>query len=73
MSIKGLWVYSKECQFLNGSGKEYPWILWFVRISMDFVVRLPMYLDKFYSILVVVDILTKLDHFILVRVDYNAE
>ncbi|WMV33202.1 hypothetical protein MTR67_026587, partial [Solanum verrucosum] len=43
------------------------------RIAMDFVVGLPMTLGKFDSIWVVVDILTKLDYFILVRIDYNAE
>ena len=43
------------------------------RIAMDFVVGLPKTLGKFDSIWVVVDRLTKLAHFISVRIDYNAE
>ncbi|WMV18447.1 hypothetical protein MTR67_011832 [Solanum verrucosum] len=43
------------------------------RIAMDFVVGLPKTLGKFDSIWVVVDRLTKLAHFILVRIDYNAQ
>ncbi|WMV19554.1 hypothetical protein MTR67_012939 [Solanum verrucosum] len=40
---------------------------------MDFVVGLLKTLGKFDSIWVVVDRLTKSTHFILVRVDYNAQ
>lgn len=40
---------------------------------MDFLVCLPKSLGKFDSIWVVVDILTKLAYFILLRVDYNVE
>ena len=40
---------------------------------MDFVVGLPKNLGKLDSIWVVVNRLTKSAHFILVRIDYNAE
>ncbi|KAH0716668.1 hypothetical protein KY290_012930 [Solanum tuberosum] len=43
------------------------------RIAMDFVVGLPKTLGKFDSIWLVVDRLTKSAHFILIRIDYNAE
>ncbi|KAH0673662.1 hypothetical protein KY284_024749 [Solanum tuberosum] len=42
-------------------------------IAMAFVVGLPKILGKFDSVWIVVDKLTKSAHFILVRVDYNAE
>ncbi|KAH0655234.1 hypothetical protein KY285_030116 [Solanum tuberosum] len=42
-------------------------------IAMDFVVGLPKTLEKFDSIWVVVDRLTKSAHFIPVRIDYNDE
>jgi len=41
--------------------------------SHGFVVGLPMTLGKFDFIRVVVDILTKLTPFTMVRIDYNAE
>ena len=40
---------------------------------MDFVVGLPKTLGKYDSIWVIVDRLTKFDHFIPVKVTYNAE
>nr|AAT38742.2 'chromo' domain containing protein [Solanum demissum] len=43
------------------------------RIAIDFVVGLPKTLGKFDSIWVVVDRLTKSTHFILVKIDYNAQ
>ena len=43
------------------------------KIAMDFVVGLPKTLDKFDSIWVIVDRLTKSAHFIPVKVTYNAE
>ena len=39
-------------------------------VSMDFVVGLPLTVKKNNSILVVVDRLTKVDHFIAVRSDF---
>ena len=43
------------------------------RIAMDFVVGLPKTLDKYDSIWVIVDRLTKSAHFIPVKVTYIAE
>ena len=40
---------------------------------MDFVIGLSKTFGKFYSIWVIVDILTKSAHFIPVKVTYNAE
>lgn len=40
---------------------------------MEFVVGLPKTLEKHYLIRVIVDRLTKVDHFALVRVDYNSK
>ena len=42
------------------------------RIAIDFVVSLPKTLEKFDSIWVIVDRLTKSAHFIPVKVTYNA-
>jgi hypothetical protein len=41
-------------------------------ISMDFIVGLPKTTKGFDSIWVIVDLLTKLDHFLLVRVEYRV-
>ena len=43
------------------------------RIAMDFVAGLPKTMGKYDSIRVIVDRLTKSDHFIPVKVTYNAE
>ena len=43
------------------------------RITMDFVVRLPLTRRKHDSIWVVVDRLTKSAHFLLVRTDYSLD
>ncbi|XP_069154471.1 uncharacterized protein [Solanum lycopersicum] len=43
------------------------------RIAMDFVVGIPKTLGKFDSIWVIVDRVTKSDHFLSVKVTYNAE
>ena len=43
------------------------------RIAMDFVVGLPKTLDKYDSIWVIVDRLTKSAHFISVKMTYNVE
>ncbi|KAH0730183.1 hypothetical protein KY289_001371 [Solanum tuberosum] len=63
-----------ENQRLAGLLQRMPIPEWkWERIAMDFVVGLPKTLGKFDSIWVVVDRLTKSTHFILVRIDYNAE
>ena len=43
------------------------------RITMDFVVRLPLTRRKYDSIWVVVDRLAKSAHFLLVRTDYSLD
>lgn len=42
-------------------------------ITMDFVIRLPMALGKLSSVWVIVDRLTKLAHFLPVRISYSAD
>lgn len=63
-----------ECQKSSGMTQRMPklerkWEL----ITIDFMVELPQTLEKFYYIGVAVNKLTKLAHFGLVKVDYNAE
>lgn len=49
--------------------REWKW----ERIGLDFMVGLPKTLGMFDFIWVVVDILTKLSHFIPIRIEYNTQ
>ena len=57
----------------GGEMQRMPILEWkWESIAMDFVVGLPVVPDGYDSIFVVVDHLTKIAHFILVKVTHNA-
>ena len=64
MNTKGLEAHFRECQFLNGSGKELQWTSWLV---------FPRQWLSMTLFGVIFDRLTKFAHFIPVKVTYNAE